>query len=253
MPKRTPASLAYERRVQAREAALLPSIPTDTPVNWTGVWANATSFYDLLALNVLFLKGTLKGTPYHMAPIVQDHSSEIPLLIQLQYRGLYTVNGQPGVCTPKDGTFAAKTNRWYNERQRAFLVFYMPKSPRNMALVRYLSRNQKVAVRVVTYQNKIQKDSIPLVRAGSRYNLTRARAAPTQETLSAQKWDADLNLPSRKAIQSDPEIVQSQYRMNGDQNPLLKRYLMVEVAFKTYCQQRLPEVLIKWLDAYRPK
>ena len=57
------------------------------------LYREATTFKNLVCLNIAFLKGILNGTPYHHGPIDDETIPLLSQLIQLNKKGFLSTNG----------------------------------------------------------------------------------------------------------------------------------------------------------------
>ncbi len=96
-------------------------------------WDNVENYDELLSLNLNFINGLLRATPYHGGPLVDPSKELIVGLDQLHRYGLLTVNGQEAMskrveCTDT-ATFLLGKNleqgSWYEIEQCGYLEFHI--------------------------------------------------------------------------------------------------------------------------------
>jgi hypothetical protein len=66
------------------------------------LYTAATTYDDLMALNILFMRGDLPATPYHDAPLCDDSEKEFKELVDLAlYYKIVSFDGQAGECSER--------------------------------------------------------------------------------------------------------------------------------------------------------
>ena len=91
-------------------------------------WTNVENYDELLSVNLDFIHGKLRCTPYHGGPLVDPSQELIDILDQLHRYGFLTVNGQEAEskrfeCT--ETTYFLKQGSWYETEQRGYLEFHI--------------------------------------------------------------------------------------------------------------------------------
>lgn len=91
-------------------------------------WTNVGNYDELLSVNLDFIHGKLRCTPYHGGPLVDPSQELINSLDQLHRYGFLTVNGQETVskrheCT--ETTYFSQQGTWYEIEQRGYLEFHI--------------------------------------------------------------------------------------------------------------------------------
>ena len=129
----------------------------------TALYKETTTFKNLICLNIAFLKGILKVTPYHGGPVDNETIPLLSQLVQLNKKGFLSTNGQPGsignFTSPLDGVY-------YQENQKSFIRGYMHKSL--SAKLQSFIQDKPFYI-VIINKKSIVYDSIPV----PKYNLTR--------------------------------------------------------------------------------
>ena len=82
------------------------------------LYRKATTFKNLVCLNIAFLKGILTKTPYHGAPIAEETIPLLSQLVQLHKKGFLSTQGQPGVI---ENSF----NENIQHQQKSYITGYM--------------------------------------------------------------------------------------------------------------------------------
>ena len=123
------------------------------------LYRKATTFKNLVCLNIAFLKGILTRTPYHLAPISEETIPLLSSLVQLQKKGFLSVQGQPGVIenSKNDNT---------QHKQKSYIVGYMHNSL-SEKLQSFIQG--KPFYMVIIKNKKTVYNSLPQ----GKYNLTR--------------------------------------------------------------------------------
>ena len=129
----------------------------------TALYKETTTFKNLICLNIAFLKGILKVTPYRGGPVDNETIPLLSQLVQLNKKGFLSTNGQPGsinnFTSPLDGVY-------YQENQKSFIRGYMHKSL--SAKLQSFIQDKPFYI-VIINKKSIVYDSIPV----PKYNLTR--------------------------------------------------------------------------------
>jgi hypothetical protein len=73
-------------------------------------WESADTFEKIQKLNILFLKGVIKSTPYHAGPIDYETESMLKRLIKINKLGLLTFDSQPNVICDR---YRQKSDIWF--------------------------------------------------------------------------------------------------------------------------------------------
>jgi hypothetical protein len=86
-------------------------------------WYQVETYNDLLKLNIEYISGKLKMTPYHFGPLVSNvpSSNLVNNLIKLHGYGILTVSGQESMCKCE----IKKDDGWYSIEQRGYLCFHI--------------------------------------------------------------------------------------------------------------------------------
>ena len=114
-------------------------------------YKGVTSYQNLLDLNVKFLKGEIKWTPYHQKPLTDTND---PDLISINEKGFLALGGQCAVDTP-------------DLEKKLFLDGYLdPKLVRNF--IKYLKRFKKIEF-FIEFPNKQIKTNIR--NWNNKYNI----------------------------------------------------------------------------------
>ena len=88
--------------VGAAKAIEMAPVPTDAAASDREVWAHATTFQQLCAVNARFVDRKLSFSPLHGEGAIDAEADAIaPFLVQLNRRGLLTTGSQPGGTWPK--------------------------------------------------------------------------------------------------------------------------------------------------------
>lgn len=107
------------------------------------LWRKATTFADLLKLNVDFIKGKHKMTPYHCGPLDPETDELIRGLLQLHELGIFTYISQPFVSTiEKD----KDSGEYFELRQRPFLDIVIADADQPMRLWKSLKQRKDIKV-----------------------------------------------------------------------------------------------------------
>lgn len=61
------------------------------------MWSTATTFSELIDVNIKFLKGEINESPWHCGPLNGESFSILDKLIEINEKGLLTTSSQPGV------------------------------------------------------------------------------------------------------------------------------------------------------------
>ena len=125
------------------------------------LYREATTFKNLVCLNIAFLKGILNGTPYHHGPIDDETIPLLSQLIQLNKKGFLSTNGQPGIISDftVDGVY-------YQENQKSYISGYIHKSLSDK--LQWFIQEKPFYMVIIENKNKVY-DSVPVYK----YNLTR--------------------------------------------------------------------------------
>ena len=127
------------------------------------LYREATTFKNLVCLNIAFLKGILNGTPYHHGPIDDETIPLLSQLIKLNKKGFLSTNGQPGIISdfisPLDGIY-------YQENQKSYISGYIHKSL--SVKLQWFIQEKPFYMVIINNKNKVY-DSVPVYK----YNLTR--------------------------------------------------------------------------------
>jgi hypothetical protein len=118
------------------------------------VWSNIQTYGDLIKVNLLFLNGKLKMTPYHLGPIDPETFPFLTKLRKINKMGFVTVNSQPGTCKEFDST-----EETYLKEQRAFLQGFFSRKF-TPVLIRELFRVQPNNLVIVVY--KLHQNSVKI-------------------------------------------------------------------------------------------
>ncbi|KAI9673509.1 MAG: hypothetical protein M1822_009938 [Bathelium mastoideum] len=106
-----------KRFSEAQEADLQSSLEA---------WRTAETYADIIKINARFLRGdTVDITPYSNEPIAPETEGLVPELLRLHTYGLFTENSQPADY----GTFWEKTEGWWEVKENAYIVFWLPTHP----------------------------------------------------------------------------------------------------------------------------
>jgi hypothetical protein len=188
------------------------------------LYREASTFKNLVCLNIAFLKGIITETPYHVGPIDNETIPLLSQLIQLNKKGFLSTSGQPGIISdfisPIDGIY-------YQENQKSFIRGYIYKS---LSEKLQMFIQDKPFYMVIVNNKSTEYDSIPV----DKYNLTR-----------------DINLEDPNEPSDDhTNVLKNRYLpytdfKNYKVNSLLKKeYVLVQVYSKVYGEGYSAEQLI---------
>lgn len=178
------------------------------------LYREATTFKNLVCLNIAFLKGILTETPYHVGPIDNETIPLLSQLIQLNKKGFLSTSGQPGIISdfisPIDGIY-------YQENQKSFIRGYIYKS---LSEKLQLFIQNKPFYMVIVNNKSTEYDSIPV----PKYNLTRYINLEDPN----EPYDDHTNVLKNKYL---PYTDFKNYKVNS---LLKKEYVLVQVYSKVY-------------------
>jgi len=197
------------------------------------LYEEASTFKNLVCLNIAFLKGILNETPYHGGPVDNETIPLLSQLINLNKKGFLSTNGQPGIISdftnPLNGVY-------YQENQKSFIRGYMHRSLSDK-LQRFIQ--DKPFYMLIINNKTTVYNSIPV----PKYNLTRYinledPNEPYDEHTNVWK---DRHFPYRDF---------ERYKVNS----LLKQdYVLVEVYSKVYGEGYSTEqLLLDFFDSILP-
>lgn len=197
----------------------------------TKLFNEAKTYTGVLRLNTLFIKGTLKATPYHGGPLEIDSQKLINDLIQLHEYGLLTHNGQAGWhgCALR-----SDPSEWFATIQKPFLTFLMPKSSFATRLMNVLKTNPKLILRVIDGAG-------PRVVYSSQtdpYLLTRYKVAPNLMAIEKEAWTDYTAQPMRDAHPGETETSIPLIDNNRS------RYMYFFVAYNEWCAKPSLEKIV---------
>lgn len=217
------------------------------------LWSSNTNYESLLRVNVSFLTGELKATPYHHGPTDEETNPLLSDLIRLHARGLFTICGQPGEIEQpellKYGWDGSNEEWFHNKyadgRKKAFIEFYAPHNNEHNSLIQHLIDNSSGpdGYRFIIMKNG---DSWTNILGNKYYNITQERIAGTEEELSTTRWHNYSRVTPRRT----KEYISTLFRSYPNIETILKDCWYVFMCHKKWGHYELESRLLQLCDEY---
>lgn len=197
------------------------------------LYEEASTFKNLLYLNIAFLKGIVNLTPYHGGPTDKQTTPLLSQLIKLNKKGFLSTNGQVGIISdftnPLDGVY-------YQENQKSFIRGYMHRSLSDK--LEQFIQDKPFYMLIINNKSTVY-NSIPV----PKYNLTRYINLEDPN----EPYDEHKNIWKGRHF---PYHEFERYKVNS----LLKEdYVLVEVYSKVYGEGYSAEqLLIDFFESILP-
>ncbi len=196
------------------------------------MWNNIHSYEDLLKVNVMFLRGELKETPYHLGPLEPDSIPLIDELIEMHNLRMLSVNGQGGLCIYGDYAPPFRSYNgellgdwYYDVEQRAYVEFYIENTDFNTKFVQALTRDPNMEVQVIDLDNYRMYDNVV------DEALTRGRSSNTLEELKNVPWKLETWVQHI----DNPEDVLCEWGDHPNIQSILSNSYRLTVVMKSFC------------------
>ena len=164
------------------------------------------TYRDLQDVNILFLQGKLKKTPYHLGPVDEETIPLLENLITINDLGFISVMGQPALDEIKfvDRTWKLNGqicgNWWYQLRQRSVIEGYLPKAYLDLFL-EFMVNQPDYYYRIYDIQKKTgwfggYSFELPVLYDGMPrgLNITLVRVSKDLNMLDEADWDDPTNI-----------------------------------------------------------
>lgn len=167
------------------------------------------SYRDLQDVNILFLQGVLKKTPYHYGPIDDETIPLLEKLVTINDLGFISVMGQPALDEIKfvDRTWERNGqiygNWWYHVQQKSMIEGYLPKAYVE-EFIDFMSNQPDYYYRI--YDIQIEKGwfgsksiVLPVLHNAMPQqwvNITRDQVSKDASNLHEADWEDHTNIPS---------------------------------------------------------
>ncbi len=210
-------------------------------VNDISRWLYVRNYTDLLKLNIQFIEGSIKETPYHHGPLENPSAELVKNLIKLHEYGILTVNGQEAIC--QNGLKLKHNNEWCDVEQRGFLEFHVDYENKKLAesFLKFIKQTELIySIIDMKTCNTITNIS----RETKRYNVTRDRSCKKKKDLKVTPWRYYTNL-NYNIKQSDNLWT---FNDNPEINKILKNTIHFMLAMPEYGKGNLEEKLLDMCD-----
>lgn len=221
------------------------------------------SYQQLIRTNISFLKGEIKKTPYHGAPVDPETLPLLDDLIQINRSGFISICGQPAIDNiefiNKTWKVNGKTqgNWWVHTQQRSFIEGYILKEfiP---SFKEFMKSQPDYVYRIYDFEmskptffsRKSYVKTKYLTGFKNRLNLTKQKCSKTQKSLSEADENLYTNIPSVESginpsfeFWNYPNLVEL----------LIPQVVLVCIVCKEYGNDSVEQLLLKYFDSISDK
>lgn len=227
-------------------------------------WSNVENYDELLSLNLDFIHGRLRQTPYYGGPLLDPSKELIDNLDQLHRYGFLTIDGQETECIHSKcvepryfySEFLERGNFYENE-QRGYLKFHIDvnsfvDNANNNVLEKFICKIKEshLVYKIINMETSHIDSNI---YEGRRYNVTRYRVGENEEKLKSARWINGAHIyygyKDRAELYYWRETLRNKKYMAYAPNKILTKTIHIELAMPEYGIGNLERILIDMCKA----
>lgn len=177
------------------------------------------NFHDLIELNILFLKGVLTWTPYHLGRIMPETFPLVKSLCEMHKKGFLSTDGQPG------NKKIRKCGSVFSQ-DRGYVSGYMMSNARTLKFVERLLKDETLFVETIDYKTLSRRANHDF-RVSTRTFLTKkgkerkSKVFPLKTPLMTKEFSDFSNIKSIIQNTIRFEIIQKQSGLKGLEKKIL--------------------------------
>jgi hypothetical protein len=208
-------------------------------------WSDARTFADLVVLNVRFLRGKLKETPYHGAPVDEETVPLLPKLIRINQLGFVSTQGHPadresGRYKQSNPFFKKGMREYYIYEQKSFIEGILLKS-RAASFVNFMRARKDVYTFVKDpLTGKTLLNNFPT----SDYHVGRSKVFASPSGHTKMPWQLGISTRSDDSL----DLAEEFHRYPEIQAMIVDKCVEVTMAGKKWSSGLVEDALLSYLD-----